>query len=191
MLEQYNHLLILCLFLNVISGFLFLRDKKFNEIIASGILSFFLLLSVIRDLQFSLSKLLFLLAKKKNIRQNGILIWAYPHHHHPPLIHEVAAYEMDGASWCPQLQSSCLHPALHPTGSQAQRSPVPGCWPQGTMSTARGCQSWGEQGAADTERQVQKAGIQGNSEICSGSVTGLIFWGRQEGLRGWGMLQEL
>lgn len=65
MLEQYNHLLILCLFLNVISGFLFLRDKKFNEIIASGILSFFLLLSVIRDFQFSLSKLLFLLAKKK------------------------------------------------------------------------------------------------------------------------------
>lgn len=75
MLEQYNHLLILCLFLNVISGFLFLRDKKFNKIIASGILSFFLLLSVIRDFQFSLSKLLFLLAKKKSGRT---VFWSGP-----------------------------------------------------------------------------------------------------------------
>lgn len=65
MREQYSHLLIPCFFLNATSGFLLLRDKKFNKIIASCILSFFLLLSVIRDFQFSLPKMLFLLAKKK------------------------------------------------------------------------------------------------------------------------------
>lgn len=69
MLEQYSHLLIPCFFLNATSGFLLLRDKKFNKIIASRILSFFLLLSVIRDFQFSLPKMLFLLAKKKQAEQ--------------------------------------------------------------------------------------------------------------------------
>lgn len=67
--------LILCFFLKVNSGFFFLRTKKRNKITDSGGFFFtFLLLTVIKDFQFSSSKPLFMALQ--NFRQDSILSWA-------------------------------------------------------------------------------------------------------------------
>lgn len=173
--EQYKHLLILCFLPKVTSSFLFLMTKKWNKTIGSGILSFFLLLSVIKNFQFSSSKPLFMATQ--NDRQSSILTWASttPPPSPPPL----------PVRWLLRQWSLLMSPAgTQPFGAQPSALPAPKH--AGALSPADGHRAMATAAPrlpalrragvcrySASEWQVTlQAGIQGEREINSALVTG-------------------
>lgn len=177
-LEQYKHLLILCFLPKVTSSFLFLRTKKWNKIIGSSIFSFFLLLSVIKDFQFSSPKPLFI--AMQNCRQSSVLTWApmtcVPPPPSPPSL---------PARWLLRQWSLLISPAgIQLFGIQSSALPAPKH--AGALSLADShratttaaprlpaLRAAGVSGYGVSEWQVRlQAGIQGDRELDSGLLTG-------------------
>lgn len=176
--EQYNRLLILCFLPKVTSSFLFLRTKKWNKIIGSGIFNFLLLLKVIKDFQFSSSKPLF--TALQNYRQSSVLTWAsvtclLPSPSPPSL----------PVRWLLRQWSLLMSPAgIQPFGIQPFTLPAPKH--AGALSLADGHRATtttaprlpafcgaGVCGYGVSEPQLRlQAGIQRDREINSGLVTG-------------------